>query len=54
MKTLKVSLIVTIALIGFIGTACEHCDDEDYRRDEIEKNTTSDITVDSVDVSQNQ
>ena len=50
MKTLKISLMTLAMLFGTLGVACEHCDDEDYRRDEIEKNTSTQIHRDTTDI----
>lgn len=35
-KTLPVKMLLVIILISLISTNCEHCDDEDYQRDQKE------------------
>jgi hypothetical protein len=47
MKTLKANIIAAALLIGLLGIACEHCDDEDYTREQTEKNNTSQIMADT-------
>jgi len=47
MKTLKIKLLFVILLSAFSHIACEHCDPEDYEREERER-TEQSIHTDSV------
>lgn len=47
MKTLKIKLMLVILLSAFSHIACEHCDPEDYEREERER-TENVVHTDSV------
>lgn len=51
MKTLKAVATALLLFFALLGMACEHCDEEDYRREESENTNVSHFHSDTTSVS---
>lgn len=50
MKTLKFKIIPLLLFAAALNMACEHCDDEDYAREQREQNEAQAFHSDSLSV----